>query len=157
VHEYDSLYLDTLGIGVPIDMDYIEYKWLAKGQKVPLLTATNNPFGLVVEYVDSIRDISSGTPEEIQLIDNGLQLYPNPAKDKLTLNFFLEKAGSIKISIVGIDGVLLATYNEYRAQTGNVNMLLNLNSPGLTSGKYIVNVVTPNKSISGILIFHQTN
>jgi len=154
VHEYDSLYLDTLGIGVPIDMDYIEYKWLAKGQKVPLLTATNNPFGLVVEYVDSIRDISSGTPEEIQLIDNGLQLYPNPAKDMLTLNFFLEKAGSIKISIVGIDGVLMATYNEYRAQTGNVNMLLNLNSPGLTSGKYIVNVVTPNKSISGIFIFH---
>jgi len=157
VHEYDSLYLDTLGIGMPINLDYIEYKWLAKGQKIPLLTATDNPFGMVVEYVDSIRDISSGTPEEIQLIDNGLQLFPNPAKDKLTLNFFLEKAGSIKISIVGIDGVLMATYNEYQAQTGNVNMLLNLKSLGITSGKYIVNVVTPNKSISGIFIFHQTN
>ena len=152
VHEYDSLYLDTVGIGIPINLNYIEYKWLAKGQKIPLLTATDYLFGMVVEYVDSIRDLTIDIPENVQLIDNGLHLYPNPVKDQLTLSFFLEKTGSIKISIFGIDGALRASFNEYGTQAGNVNIDLNVQSIGLTPGKFIVRVVTPEKILSGVLI-----
>jgi hypothetical protein len=35
--EKDSLYLDTLGMGVPVIRDITQYKWLAKGKGIPVL------------------------------------------------------------------------------------------------------------------------
>jgi hypothetical protein len=58
VFEYDSIYLDTLGQGIVLNRNYIEYKWLGTGRGLPLLVATTDEFlGARITYLDSLRII----------------------------------------------------------------------------------------------------
>ena len=53
--EHDSIYLDTLGIGIPVDRDITEYKWLAKGQGVPVLQVNSEGITSTATYRDIYR------------------------------------------------------------------------------------------------------
>ncbi|MCD4746093.1 MAG: hypothetical protein K8R58_07325 [Bacteroidales bacterium] len=53
IFQRDSLYIDSLGFGFPINSSKIEYKWLAKEFGIPLLTITKS--GILpptVKYID---------------------------------------------------------------------------------------------------------
>lgn len=56
VYEHDSLYLDTLQMGIPITRNYIEYQWLGKGQGLPLLTVTVENGIMTARYRDLIEN-----------------------------------------------------------------------------------------------------
>lgn len=58
VFEYDSIYLDTLGVPLVFNREYIEYKWFGNGHGLPLLVATDDEFiGASITYIDSLRII----------------------------------------------------------------------------------------------------
>lgn len=153
VHEFDSIYIDSLGFGIPINVNYTEYKWIAKSQKIPLLTATDNLFGFVVEYVDSIRDLTVDLPEKLRPQNNSLKVYPNPAKNKITTSLFLGKVDDIQYTIYGMDGKVYASINRRNAIPGQNDFQLNLNSMGLSPGRYIIKAVTSDKSYAEIFIY----
>ena len=63
------------------------------------------------------------------------KIYPNPVRDRLTIDITgLEKPNSIKV--IRADGVLVKTIVP-----GDDKQLLQVNTTGLTSGVYIVNIV----------------
>lgn len=153
VHELDSIYIDSLGFGVPINLNYTEYKWVAKSQKIPLLTATDNLFGFVVEYVDSIRDLTVDMPEKLRSENNSLKVYPNPAKKIITISLFVGKPDDIQYTIHGMDGKIYALINRINTIPGQNDFQLNLNSMGLSPGRYIIKAVTSDKSYTEIFIY----
>jgi hypothetical protein len=57
IYERDSLYIDSLQTGVPIERNIIEYKWLSPDFPVPVLTISAEGFAYTVQYVDSARNI----------------------------------------------------------------------------------------------------
>ena len=52
---HDSIYIDTLGIGFPINRNIIEYKWLAKGKGIPLLQIDEEGLLVTATYRDVYR------------------------------------------------------------------------------------------------------
>jgi hypothetical protein len=52
---HDSIYIDTLGFGLPMNRDIIEYKWLAKGKGIPLLQINQENNSVAATYRDFYR------------------------------------------------------------------------------------------------------
>ncbi len=63
--QYDSLYIDTLGAGVPLERDIIQYKWLAKGMGIPVLQISEEGPVATAVYRDFYR--SSFLPLTVNL------------------------------------------------------------------------------------------
>jgi hypothetical protein len=78
--EYDSLYADTLGFGIPVTRNITEYKWLGKGQGLPLLQINEENLTTTVVYRDNIY--GTGFRE---LKKNDLKIFPNPASGRCTV------------------------------------------------------------------------
>ncbi|MBL7905347.1 MAG: T9SS type A sorting domain-containing protein [Bacteroidales bacterium] len=64
VYEYDSIYIDSVQVGVPISRLYTEYKWLANGKGIPVLTITQEGPLVSAQYIDSVRNL---TPMSVTL------------------------------------------------------------------------------------------
>ncbi|MBK9290808.1 MAG: hypothetical protein IPM52_04180 [Bacteroidetes bacterium] len=114
VRESDSIYIDSIGQGIRIDRSYIEYKWLAKNQKIPLLVATvDSVLGAFVVYKDSLRTQTVSLPETMAAGDN--VVYPQPFSDQLSFRFCAPAAGNMQISLFDMDGRMIYTTVQHAA------------------------------------------
>ena len=88
IEEYDSLYVDSLNLGFPVNRNITEYKWLANGLPAPVLKVTEEGFTVMASYIDSVRSsfLSVGEPKHEVY---GLRIFPNPARDHLTVSYDL--------------------------------------------------------------------
>ena len=79
---HDSVYIDSLGTGFPLNRNITEYKWLAKGYGVPILQINEEAGIAVATYRDFLRKPQgiAGTSVET------LNLYPNPTNGIISLN-----------------------------------------------------------------------
>lgn len=64
VYEYDSLYIDSIQFGTPINRIYTEYKWIASGHSIPVLTITQEGPLTTAQYIDTVRNL---TPMNVSL------------------------------------------------------------------------------------------
>ncbi|MCH8902582.1 MAG: T9SS type A sorting domain-containing protein [Bacteroidetes bacterium] len=83
----DTIGLDSVNGFTVVLPQQIEYKWLGKGQGIPLLTIiaqviANDTFVTSITYRDSNRIPESAIPE---LAAESIQVYPNPAHDLVTI------------------------------------------------------------------------
>jgi hypothetical protein len=84
-------------------------------------------------------DPSVGIAENADL--TGIQMFPNPANDVLTVKFNSNEANDIRINIVSMDGKLVFTQNA-RAFSGQFTSRISLD--GLSTGLYSVQVMSNN-------------
>jgi hypothetical protein len=138
VQEYDSLYLDSLNLGIPVNLVYTEYKWLAKGQKIPLLKVTENMLGQVIEYVDTIRDISLGIDEEISHGSRVFNIYPNPAREWINIELSSNITGNIEFTIYNLEGRVIAQFRKNKQSIADPFFKIDLKNLGLKPGDYIL-------------------
>ena len=111
VTEYDSIYIDSLEMGVPVNRHYTEYKWLAKGQKIPVLEITSDISGLIVTYADSVRvDIDAVTEKYIK--SESLNVYPNPAKKEVFVEFEALSTGDVELALFDLKGRCILRQTE---------------------------------------------
>ncbi|MBO0358782.1 T9SS type A sorting domain-containing protein [Hymenobacter sp. BT186] len=113
IEDQDSI--SAMGINQGITLPVMrEYKWLAVGQHVPLLTITTTRVGnqdvvASVEYRDVYRRLSAlGTAS--QLPETALSLYPNPVTGTEPLRLQLPAAGPVSISATDLTGRVLFSY-----------------------------------------------
>lgn len=71
----------------------------------------------------------------------GIQMFPNPANDVLTVKFNSNEANDIRINVVSMDGKLVYTQNA-KAFSGQFTSRISLD--GLTTGLYSVQVMSNN-------------
>ena len=103
VTERDSIYIDSLETGVPVNRHYTEYKWLAKGQKIPVLKITSDVSGLIVTYTDSVRvDIDAVAEKYIR--SESVNVYPNPANKNVFVEFEALSAGVVELALFDLKG-----------------------------------------------------
>ena len=55
VIEYDSIYIDSISLGIPVLRNFTEYKWLAKGKGLPVLQINEENNLVTAIYRDSVR------------------------------------------------------------------------------------------------------
>ena len=153
VIEIDSLYVDSLEIGIPIKQEYTVYKWMGKGQKIPLLEITSSLLGLVATYVDSSRLIFDGISNQPFVRNNELQLFPNPTSNKIQLQFEMLEKQDVSIQLFNLQGRKAAVIYEGNLHQGKVNITYNLSESGLAFGQYIVRLQAGNHFVSRKIIY----
>jgi hypothetical protein len=110
-HDSVSVMGTNQGITLPVTR---EYKWLAVGQHVPLLTITtvliaNQEVVSGVEYRDIYRRLSVLNTKS-QLSETALSLYPNPVSTTESLRLLLPAAGPVSITATDLAGRILFSY-----------------------------------------------
>ena len=66
--------------------------------------------------------------------------YPNPAVNQTTLDFFLQRAGSVHVEIFNTSGILVKRYDPVAGQFGYQSVVLNLD--GIENGMYMVKLAS---------------
>ncbi len=102
----DSVYYNSF----PMEFNRreVEYKWLSTNEADFLLQVTTRNMGAAtVVYKDSLRQFVS--INQYSSMDNSLHIYPNPAKDYITLSFDnqMPLQSPVFISIYDINGRLV--------------------------------------------------
>lgn len=140
VFEIDSIYIDSIGQGVRIDRNYIEYKWLGKNMKVPLLIATvDKTFGTMAVYRDSVRKLNVSVPELLK--EEVLTVFPNPiVSDMLSFKICSDQTQNASIKIINIQGVIVFEDPKYVLFKGCHAYTLAYSPHKYTSGLYFIEV-----------------
>jgi hypothetical protein len=121
-------------VGIPVNREFIEYKWLGKGHGLPLLQVTDNLLGFVVEYVDSVRTVSTGAEREVPLTPFDLMIYPNPAQKYIHISSSGIHATTLKVSLFDMSG-----QRVFSGETkGGSALTVDLEKLKLEAGQYVI-------------------
>lgn len=142
VNRFDSLYLDTLGTGVPVYRNYTEYKWLAKGMGQPLLEVRIEGLLITAIYRDSVRDVFMGIQEKPDVEE--MKVFPNPSSQILHLDFTVKEETELAISLTGLSGRIISLYPTERYVAGKYSKRIYL-PENLSSGAYLLGIGKGNK------------
>ncbi|MCX6234164.1 MAG: T9SS type A sorting domain-containing protein [Bacteroidetes bacterium] len=132
----DSLYIDTLNIGFPINRTLTEYKWMANGFGEPLLQVTQEGLVTTVKYIDSLRILTHIQSDEYKT--GFLELYPNPCDDLFYVNTAGFKQGPFKIEIYSVTGQILLQRDYHHVPAGNPVISINISKLEQSNGIYLV-------------------
>jgi len=154
VVEFDSIYIDSLGIGLPINREYTEYSWLGKGYKIPLLKIASGIGGLIVTYIDSIRMATSDVTNKLYNDIDRVKIFPVPSHNLINVSFELKSASNIEISICNTAGRIVATEKLFNQMPGEINYKLSTKKFGLPSGIYLLQIISNNQQITKRLILY---
>lgn len=154
VNEIDSIYLDSLDFGIPIERNYTVYQWLGKGQKIPLLQVTTSLVGVVVDYIDSVRLILNGNNEQPFVFNNELKVFPNPTREKIHLQFEMLEKQNVDIKLFDVQGSDVAVIYKGILQQGKVKLVFNLKESSLSFGSYIVRLQSGNRFVYRKIIYN---
>lgn len=136
VTEIDSVYIDSLNTGYRIPRNYLQYKWLGADHGLPLLQVDEEGLVLTVNYIDSLRIITS--VEEASAWQENLRIYPNPANAALTLEWNHPGSGKVSVWICTLDGREVFRTERYLTGTGLHREIVPLEGMSLAPGVYIL-------------------
>ena len=152
VHEFDSIYIDSIQMGIPINQNYIEYKWLAKGQKEPVLQVTENYVGgLFVFYRDSLR-AGLNAINDHSFNGSTMAVYPNPAPSLFFAELSLLKPTDVELSVYDLSGKRLYIEQLNGMQAGLNRKLINLSHLELRNGMYVIKLSAGSQVLTKKLI-----
>ena len=139
VIEFDSIYVDSIGMGLPLYREYTEYSWLGKNHKLPLLKISTSLGGTVATYLDSLR-FPSAINSQQNLISK-IKVFPNPSSGIINVSFYLQATSNVTIDIYNINGVKVINNMAFGKMSGEINKKINLHELGLQKGVYFVKIV----------------
>lgn len=145
VTQFDSLYIDTTGVGVPILRNYTEYKWLGKDFGLPLCKITEEGIIKTVSYIDSVRSVFVGI-ENQSIVENKLSIYPNPTSDHINIEFTLNQASDVDVQIVSITGRVIQQFSLKNTGEGINQHSIPFKVLEIDKGVYFI-VIRTNKHI----------
>lgn len=143
IAEYDSLYSDSLGVGMPVLRNIIEYKWWAKGYPEPMLLVSEEGPLVTASYIDSLRTGLLAIPE-VNGEKYDFSVFPNPASDYLSVSYELTKDADVTISICSVNGNEVMRFVRTRQGRGLYNRVLYLKDNGFRSGVYLIRLTIDN-------------
>jgi len=133
--QFDSIYLDSVGMGFPFTRNYFEYKWLGNNFGLPLCKVTDdNLLPPQIEYLDSVR-ILFVDQNEFAAIENAVNVFPNPTDEKL---FFSSDEEILKVELYNNTGNYLQT-KKINSFEGSMD--ISTFSPGI----YILRIYSDNR------------
>jgi hypothetical protein len=144
VQEFDSLYADTASQGFKIERNYIEYKWLAKNKKVPVLQCTQDDLlGTTVFYADVYRDLTVGLDSHKEI--SKLNVFPNPVSQHLSVEFDRLDQETALIRISNTTGQLVYEEVVEKSDTFESRYQLQGDFSAFPNGLYLIEIRQSNK------------
>ncbi len=142
IRQFDSLYIDSLGIGFPVTREYYEYKWLGDGFGIPLCQIKDDGLLPTISYIDSVRSLFVGE-KELTLTDRQVEVYPNPSNGEFHIRMKDQTVSPVTLSLLSLNGKLILRKEIQPVTTINIK---HYQIPG---GVYILKIETGNQ------VYHQ--
>jgi hypothetical protein len=138
----DSIYINTLGFGTNTPArTRIEYKWIANGQKIPILTLNGNKVGNTIVITGAeYRDFASTDVNELSNNENSIMLFPNPMSDNSQLFYNNTTTATVRISVKDLLGKEVAELHNGNLPSGIQVFSINSKELKLSTGVYFINV-----------------
>jgi hypothetical protein len=159
VIEHDSVYIDSLGFGFGVDRNFTEYKWLGKGQGIPLLQINSEGLVSTALYRDSVR--ASVTTLTVTLgpdtsVAKGaiLTLTPTVSGGVPPFNYFWSTFDTTESIMVTMDTttwfgiVVIDALNTF----GSDQKLVTVVSPAIEETRHFALEIFPNPSSGSIRV-----
>ncbi|MEL6251248.1 MAG: T9SS type A sorting domain-containing protein [Bacteroidota bacterium] len=148
IQESDSIAADTISFRINVPTRR-EYKWLAKEEKIPVMTVNTivvggNEVPAGIQYVDSLRN-TGGTTAIDDKLNSVANLYPNPATDLVKLEVLAQLGEDARIELYNQQGQKLM---DQKLVYGINHLMLG----DIPNGMYHVRIISSKKSYSGSLI-----
>jgi hypothetical protein len=83
--------------------------------------------------------------EDIDAVDSGVTVYPNPADDMLNLTFTLDESAMVRYEVYDISGKLILAESNAENQ-GLVRSSLDVNE--LSTGMYLLNIIVDEQVVT---------
>jgi len=147
---HDSIYVDSLGIGFPVNRSIVEYKWLGNGFGIPLLQVTVEGSLTTVSYIDTLR--SPVQVFESQVFDNEFTVYPNPCSSYLDLEYEVNSPGCFSVELLSFEGKRIYYFGDFDVEAGMFKQRLDLKHLQIPSGVYFLRMNISNHSITKKII-----
>lgn len=152
VSQYDSIYIDSLGFGIPIYRETVEYKWIGQNSGLPLLKVTDDGLLPTFVYVDSVRSLYTGI-SDAKYDKKNLQVYPNPSTGKLNIQFQNLVKEPIEVNVCNLLGNKVYETSITSIGASPFEMRIDLESKGLKQGIYLLVVRQGNNTIVRKFVF----
>jgi len=136
IFQYDSIYIDSLGIGIPVYREYTEYKWLGNGFGIPLCEAKVEGFLTTVTYIDSVRNPI--VPVDENPLEKSTTIFPNPSSGMVTVSVFCNNTCKMKIDIYSATGALIEGVLDEKVNMGHIQRNIDLGKYNLNPGLYVL-------------------
>ncbi|MEI6577067.1 MAG: T9SS type A sorting domain-containing protein [Bacteroidota bacterium] len=136
VHEEDSIYLDTISMGIPLIRDYIEYKWLGNGHKVPLLTVTEENLITTWKWIDNQPTVGI---DELEIVQN-VTVSPNPSHGIVKVRMNSLQSEYVNISLWNITGQKIKDLYQGNIRSGENLLNFSLDENSFPSGLYFLKI-----------------
>lgn len=144
VYITDTIYYESYSYGLSIPRFQNEYKWLAQGMGLPVLSVTKTTMQTTVLYQDSVMQNSINTPDDLKI---SFFLYPNPVKNHFFLNFTQEPNDEFSVKISDQSG--RSVWNNYSLiKTGEKQFLIGFEENVLSEGVYYITVNLKGKTVT---------
>lgn len=144
VQEFDSLYADTASQGFKIERNYIEYKWLAKNKKIPVLQCIQDDLlGTTVFYADIYRDLTVGLEPQKEVTE--LKVFPNPISQRLSIEFDCADQETALIRILNTTGQLVYEETFEKSNAFGHRRQLQGDFSAFANGLYLIEIRQTNK------------
>ena len=135
---------------MPVNRHYIEYKWLAKGQKIPVLKITSDVSGLIVTYTDSIREYEAVDEKFIK--NATVKLYPNPASTHIFIEFEVIEPVDVELALLDISGKCIFRRSEAHLMKGISHSKIYLKDRAIPNGTYLLFIRTAGQTLTRKLV-----
>ncbi len=147
---HDSIYIDSLGFGFPVNRSIVEYKWLGNGFGIPLLQVTVEGLLTTVSYIDSLRN-----PLQIikpQAFNNEILVYPNPCSSYLNVEQLVDSPENYSIELYNPEGKRIYFLGNIEVDAGMFKQRLDLEHLQLQTGIYFLKMYSSNHSLTKKII-----
>lgn len=146
ITQFDSLYIDSLGFGLPVYREFTEYKWLGEGFGLPLCTVSDDGLLPSVSYIDSVRTLFSGMQK---FNFNGqVSVYPNPVHNTFYVSLNLKEPSLCVITLYDLRGNIISELFNEELNAGDEIKKFNLQKLSLNTGGYVLKVEANGKVTS---------
>jgi hypothetical protein len=136
--QYDSVYIDSLGFGLPFYRNYTEYKWLGDNFGIPLCMVTDNGISPSISYIDSVRTAFVGIQSRPETVAS-FNLFPNPVRNHVfSIELQVKKTSHIIITIHNSKGEIIRNLLDENIRQGEFTKKFDLSGENLSKGLYFV-------------------
>ncbi len=142
VQKTDTISLDSVtGFIIPRPLE-VQYKWIANGQKIPVLEidcqviASNEVITNVIYQDNYDSTLFQVNVTEILPSLSNATIYPNPTAENCYLNFSSNSLVQVNVSLFDISGREVRVFGKQIAFSGNNSRVLDLN--GISDGVYLI-------------------
>lgn len=116
----------------------------------PLFHISDEEDGSYVNYCGPLDSVLNGDNSRMALLQTAaqagaiqLKLYPNPSQGLVNLEYDLQEAGDVEISLCTLLGQEVLRINETKAEAGHYQLPIDLAGAGLDQGIYILTYKGP--------------